>query len=126
MVLTDNSIHLMDTLKVLWKLRLYLENFQLREILQKSSTQLIIPAVKLYTKVSSESTTSKVCAESIDYHLHFEFSKTFREIREYLAPPYDTIGDNGLIWFNGKVDRKKGKMAVSRFGKLNIRSENTI
>ncbi len=105
-------------------MELYHENCQLKEILQKSS-QLIIPADQINTKVSSESTTIKVYTESIDDYLPFGFSKTFREIREYMAPLYDSIGDNGLIWFNGKVDTKTGKTVLSRFGKQNIQSENS-
>ncbi len=49
---------------------------------------------------------------------NFEFSMKVRTIREYIMYRFSTLGDNGSIWFSGKLDVKTGKVVFSNLGRL--------
>jgi len=48
--------------------------------------------------------------------LPFEISWSFRELRNYSAPLHSKIGDNGRVWFSGKINKNTGKV-ISAFWK---------
>ncbi|MDQ4073158.1 MAG: hypothetical protein M3162_02510 [Thermoproteota archaeon] len=52
--------------------------------------------------------------------LQFEFSKTFREIRQYMTPLHSKIGDNGKVWFSGIMDKKTGTVISSKLGRASL------
>jgi hypothetical protein len=49
--------------------------------------------------------------------LPFEFSWSFKEVRNYLTPLYRTTGDSGRIWFSGRINKNTGEV-ISHFGRL--------
>jgi len=36
-----------------------------------------------------------------------------------LTPLYSKIGDNGRVWFSGKINKNTGKVISQHFGRLN-------
>jgi hypothetical protein len=91
---------------------LYDENLELKEVLQKSS-QFATADMMLST-----SATATYDVDKGNDVLPFEFSMLFRNIRNYMTPLHSRIGDNGEVWFNGKIDIKTGEVIYSNLGRM--------
>ena len=50
--------------------------------------------------------------------LDFEFCLKFKDIQQYMAPQFNTIGNNGDVWFNGKINTESGKVVETNFGRI--------
>ena len=50
--------------------------------------------------------------------LEFEFYMVYGNIRKYMAPLFQKIGDSGKVWIKGKIDRRTGKVVDVGFGKI--------
>jgi hypothetical protein len=50
--------------------------------------------------------------------LDFEFSLKFKDLRQYMTTIFNRIGDNGDVWFHGKVDKNSGHIAEVNIGRI--------
>ncbi len=50
--------------------------------------------------------------------LEFEFYMLYGNIRKYMVPLFQKIGDSGKVWIKGKIDRRTGKVVDVGFGKI--------
>jgi len=69
--------------------------------------------------VTEEAITYKPSYDNDIDTLSFEFSCSFKELRNYSAPLHSKIGDNGRIWFSGRIHKNTGKVISHHFGRLN-------
>jgi len=69
--------------------------------------------------ITEEATTYNPSNDTDTDTLSFEFSWSFKEVRNYLTPLYRTIGDNGRIWFGGRINKNTGQIISHHFGRLN-------
>jgi len=90
---------------------LYNENLELKEALEKSSQFVCAD------KIEFTSTHDNDAAMANDI-LHFEFPLLFRDIRNYMAPLHPKIGDQGKVWFSGKIDIRNRKVISSNLGRI--------
>ena len=49
--------------------------------------------------------------------LDFEFCFKFKDIQRHMAPLFNIIGNNGDIWFHGKINKNSGKVVDANFGR---------
>ena len=50
--------------------------------------------------------------------LDFEFCLKFKDIQQYMAPLFNKIGDNGNVWFHGKINTKSSRVIEANFGRI--------
>ena len=50
--------------------------------------------------------------------LDFDFNLKFKDLRQYMVHIFNRIGDNGDIWFNGKINIKSGKVIEAKCGRI--------
>ena len=50
--------------------------------------------------------------------LGFEFCLKFKEIQQRMALLFNRIGENGDIWFHGKINKNSGKVVEANFGRI--------
>ena len=50
--------------------------------------------------------------------LDFEICFKFKDIQRHMAPLFNIIGDNGNIWFHGKINKNSGKVVEANFGRI--------
>jgi len=67
--------------------------------------------------LNREIITEEASVENNKDILPFEFSWSFKEVRNYLTPLYRTTGDSGRIWFSGRINKNTGEV-ISHFGRL--------
>ncbi len=73
--------------------------------------------------VASNSASSVISSKYIndsdaeDHIIQFEFSLLYGEIRRHMAPLYQKIGDNGKIWFSGKIDKRTREVIYLKLGR---------
>ncbi len=83
---------------------LFDENLQLKEALQKSSQ--LITANKMVT--SPTVPTYDNCVDTSSDILPFEFSMFYNDIQIHMNALFQKTGDNGRVWFSGKINTKTG------------------
>jgi hypothetical protein len=62
---------------------------------------------------NSHDTVDESNPDSID----FEFALIFRDVRHYMAPLYTKIGEAGLVWFSGEINRNNGSVIRAQIGR---------
>jgi hypothetical protein len=77
---------------------------------------------QISTTTSEDEKTSEN-KDSIDINnnkniITFEFSMPFGKIRRYVTPLYEMLGEHGLIWFHGRIDKRTTKVIYSNFGRI--------
>ena len=87
--------------------------------LDKPITITDISNKEIVTEEEEEAITYKPSYDNDIDILPFEFSWPFRELRNYSAPLHSKIGDNGRVWFSGKINKNTGKVISQHFGRLN-------
>ena len=50
--------------------------------------------------------------------LEFEFCLKFKDLRQYMTTIFNRIGDNGDVWFHGKVDKNSGHITEANIGRI--------
>jgi len=50
--------------------------------------------------------------------LPFEFSMFYRDLQKYMAASYKRLGNNGKVWFSGKIDKRIGVVTAANLGRL--------
>jgi hypothetical protein len=96
--------HLDNELKVQRYDDLDYQNLEQEVVLDKPFQVTTTNENRLILPEDKSISTSNISADI----LPFELSWSFKEVRNYLAPLYRTIGDNGRVWFNGKINKKTG------------------
>jgi len=86
-------------------------------ILDKPSQLTDFSSKEIITE--EEAITYKPSYDNDTDTLPFEYSKSYKEIRNYLTPLYSKIGDNGRIWFSGRINKNTGEVISHNFGRLN-------
>jgi hypothetical protein len=67
---------------------------------------------------SSSNYNSESGADGDDYIISFEHSFRFDDVRRYMVPLFNKIGDDGRVWFSGKIDKNTGMVISSKLGRL--------
>ena len=84
----------------------------------------MIPADKMVSTSETTYTYDNDLDTSNDI-LDFEFSMLFRELRYHLAPLHSKIGDQGKVWFSGKINKNTGIVVSSNLGRMNTQQDGS-
>ncbi len=82
---------------------------ELQEALEKSSQ--FVSADKMESTYDNDRNT-------INDILPFEFFMPYKKILNYMIPLFQKTGDGGEVWFNGKIDKKTGKVISANPGRI--------
>ena len=57
--------------------------------------------------------------KNVENLLDFVFCLKYKYLRQHMTSLFNIYGDNGDIWFHGKIDRNSGQVVEANFGKNN-------